>query len=306
MMRLCLLIFLLFFSSPCLAAPKVVVSIAPIHSLVSALTSGITEPVLLLPQGGSPHSASLRPSQARALASADLLIWIGPELESFLQVPIERLVDKQAVMRLLALKQLDLLPQRQGGFWETDDHDHDHAGEEDHSPNPHIWLSPQTAQQISAAISARLMTLDPQNRAVYQKNLAQLTLRIQQLEEELNLRLQAVRQRPYLVFHDAYPYFEKTFALNAVGSIRVSADRAPGARRLQQIRDKISDSSAICLFSEPQFSPALARQLAAGSELKLGELDPLGSQAVTGEDGWFILLNELTNNLLNCLTEKTP
>jgi zinc transport system substrate-binding protein len=295
------LLLLLLFATPSLAAPKIVVSIAPIHSLVSLLAKGISQPQLLLPPGGSPHSASLRPSQARAMAEADLMIWIGPELESFLRVPVSRLIRPAAVMQLLELEELKRIPQRHGGLWE-DEHaeeaSHDHQG-----TNPHIWLSPENARQIVDSIGKRLIRIDPQNSAAYQRNLEELQRRIEQLRQELSAQLAPIRQRPYLVFHDAYPYFENSFSLNAIGSIRISAERAPGARRLQQIRNKISKSAAVCLFTEPQFSPTLAESLAKGSNLKLGELDPLGTVTATGDDGWFQLMRALADNLSECLAE---
>lgn len=301
-MRLLFVLLLLLITTPCLAAPHIVVSIAPLHSLVSALTSGISEPQLLLTRGGSPHSASLRPSQARALSEADLLIWVGPELESFLSQPISRLVKPQAEMQLLALDGLELLTQRQGGFWEDDEEPEAarHTNNEQRI-NPHIWLSPDNARQISALVSARLIRIDPQNSTSYQQNLARLEQRIVALQTDLTQRLQPLQESPYLVFHDAYPYFEKAFSLNAIGSIRISAERPPGARRLQQIRSKISETAALCLFSEPQFSPALAQRLADDTGLKLGVLDPLGSAADIGEDAWFILMEKLAKNLEDCL-----
>ncbi len=303
-MRIFFVLLGLLLATPALAAPRIVVSIAPIHSLVAALTKGICAPQLLLSQGGSPHSASLRPSQARALSQADLLIWVGPELESFLSQSVKQLVRPGAEMRLLTLAGLRVLPQRKGGFWEQED---DHSDGHQHGEqgiNPHIWLSPANAKQISRAISKRLSRIDPAKRSGYEQNLALLLDKITDLQKELSLQLQPLQDRPYLVFHDAYPYFEQAFSLNAVGSVRVSAERAPGARRLQQIQTRLKESHAICLFSEPQFSPALAHRLTAGSHLRLGVLDPLGKTADSGEDAWFILMRNLARNLRSCLADR--
>jgi zinc transport system substrate-binding protein len=302
-MRISLTLFLFLLASPCFAAPKIVVSIAPIHSLVSLLTKGISEPKLLLKQGGSPHSSSLRPSQARALAGADLLIWVGPELESFLTVPVGRLVQPKAEMQLLKLEGLELLAQRHGGLWEEDQHA-DESTHDNHSINPHIWLSPDNARYIVSSISQHLIQIDPKNAAAYRQNEKNLQRRVDLLELALSEQLTPIRAQPYLVFHDAYPYFEAAFSLNAVGSVRISAERAPGARRLQQIKAKVSGSAAVCLFSEPQFSPALAASLAKDSGLKLGELDPLGSTIDQGADSWFILMKGLAANLVDCLTKE--
>jgi zinc transport system substrate-binding protein len=301
-MRLTLTFLFLLLTTPCIAAPKIVVSIAPIYSLVSAITEGISQPQLLLSQGGSPHSASLRPSQARAMTEADLMIWIGPELESFLTLPVARLLQPDVEMSLLKLKNLNLLEQRHGGFWEEDHHTEETA-HDSQSINPHIWLSPENARQIVTSVCERLIQIDPQNSKRYTQNLAALLKRIDQLELSLHEKLASVRSRPYLVFHDAYPYLEEAFSLNAIGSIRVSAERAPGARRLQEIRTKARQSAAICLFSEPQFSPVLAESLAKETHLKLGVLDPLGNTLNESSDGWFTLMERLAENLVNCLDE---
>ncbi len=302
-MRFFLTLLLLLLAAPvCLATPEVVVSIAPVHSLVSALTRGLYEPQLLLTQGNSPHSTSLRPSQARALADADLLIWIGPQLESSLARSIARLTRPEADMRLLPLEGLKLLAQRQGGFWEQGaDHKQERHDHSDQGVNPHIWLSPFNAKLIAQAVTRRLAQIDPQNQAVYEANLAALCQRIDLLQRELSEQLKSVQKRPYLVFHDAYPYFEQAFSLNAVGSIRISAERAPSARRLQQIQSRLIKSNVLCLFSEPQFSAALAQRITSTSGLKSGILDPLGKTSEPGEDAWFILMENLAQNLLSCL-----
>ncbi len=307
-MRISLTLLLLLLATPCLAAPQVLVSIAPLHSLVSSLTRGVSEPELLMSQSASPHSASLRPSQARALAAADLMIWVGPALESFLARPVARLVKPQAEMQLLKLENLKLLPQRKGGVWEEDQHGETEHGEQaqqrHQNINPHFWLSPENARQTARSVCKRLIQIDPLRQTIYQQNLSDLLRRIDDLEQSLEERLAPLKNRPYLVFHDAYPYFEEAFSLNAIGSIRISAERAPGARRLQQIRTKITESAAVCLFSEPQFSPALAERLAAGQDLALGTLDPLGSLSIKGEDAWFSMMNQLADNLIDCLAEK--
>jgi zinc transport system substrate-binding protein len=304
MTRIFTLFLFLCAVTPALATPKIVVSIPPIFSLVSSITHGITRPELLLTQG-SPHNASLRPSQASALANADLLIWVGPELESFLAQPIKRLVKPGVELQLLTLEALKRLPQREGGFWEEDEHETAHeAAHTDHRFNPHIWLAPENAQQIAAAVSNRLCQIDPAHQAGYQQNLIELTRRIQDFAKNLQQQLKPIQGKPYLVFHDAYPYFEDAFSLNALGSVRVSADRPPGAKRIQEIREKMVLTHAGCLFSEPQFSPTLAQRLAADGQLKLGVLDPLGSRSDNSEDDWFNLMQNLATSLKSCLEDS--
>jgi len=302
---LTLLLSMLLFALPVCAAPRIVASIAPLHALTSALTLGLSEPSLLLTNQSSPHDANLRPSQVRSLAEADLVIWIGPQLEGFLAKPVKKL-KPQANLQLTRVPGLTLLPQREGGAWETGHEEPGHHAFSELEINPHLWLSPANAQLIARAICDRLVEIDPANQTGYTQNLAALSTRIATAASSLRRQLSSVRSQPYLVFHDAYAYFEAAFDLNPIGSIRVSVDRAPGARRLAQIEQRIKESGARCLFTEPQFDPLLARRLASRQGIRLGTLDPLGNIEDPAEEGWFVLMENLARNLEACLNEGSP
>ncbi len=288
--------------------PKVVVSIKPIHSLVAGVMRGVAVPQLLVQGGGSPHGYVLRPSEARMLANADLVIWVGHSLESFLEKPLATLAPQAHQLELVEALEDQLLPLREGGTWDAHAHglaqaDHTAEAGEHHEHgelelNPHMWLSPLLAKQIVAQTATALSTIDPQHQSTYQQNAEQLKQRLDDLHRELANKLAPVKGLPYVVFHDAYQYFENVYGLNAVGSITFDAERKPGVKRIGEIRDKIKAMNARCVFSEPQFEPRMVATIIEGTGARRGVLDPLGADLPSGPDSYFQLLNNLADNLL--------
>lgn len=350
-------------------APKVVTSIKPIHGIVSAIMKDIGEPVLLLDGASSPHSYSLRPSEARALNNADLVVYVSHSLEAFLEKPLSTLSTDSHQLELVALKGLTLRDMREGGTWEghahghgeddhdehghddhdaheEDHHDHDHDdhaedhdhgeehehghddahdhehhddhdahaehdehenhGDEDHhhehgGVDPHIWLDLANGVAIARAITDELAEIDPEHAGDYQENLKTLLASLQSLGDDLGAKLEPVQNKPYVVFHDAYQYLEAGFGLNAVGSITVSPDQKPGAKRLHEIEDKIRDTGAVCIFAEPQFRPAIVEAVVSDTGIQTGILDPLGANIAAGPDAYQNILTQNVDALVDCL-----
>lgn len=267
--------------------PEVVVTVKPVHALVAGVMANLGEPVLLIAGAQSPHAYALRPSDARALARARLIFRVGPELEGFLDRPLAALGARARIVQLMDIPGIDLLTLREAD---------EHGGRD-----PHIWLDPDNARAIVAAAAAVLAEIDPANRRAYAANAARMESRITSLDKEVEAVLAPVRERPYLTAHDAYRYFERHYGLNAVGAVAVAPERQPGARRIAALRRAIEQSGARCLFSEPQFEPAVAFALAADTGLRLAELDPLGAALTPGPDAWFALMREIANALARCL-----
>jgi zinc transport system substrate-binding protein len=285
--------------------PRVVVSIKPVHSLAAAVMEGVADPTLLLVGAGSPHAYALRPSDAQALQEADVVFWIGEDLEGFLARPLQALARDA---RLVALHEADgvrLLPGRQSGGWQAHAHtrpDHADAHEHQHeNTDMHIWLDPRNAQAMARTIARTLSEIDPLNRERYTANASVLHERLTQLDIELQNRLTPVKDDPYIVFHDAYQYFEKRYDLNAAGALTIIPESRPGARRLYEMRARIVEAGAQCVFSEPQFEPALVETLIAGTGAQTGVLDPLGATLAAGPDAYFELMHQLAGALLGCL-----
>ncbi len=289
--------------------PNVVASIKPVHALVAGVMQGVGEPVLLLKGGASPHGYNLRPSEVQSLNQAQVVFWIGRELETFLIKPLGNAVGVRSV-ELLRAPGVETLPLRESGNWEPhahhdDDDEHDHAqaeaGHRHSDVDAHIWLDPRNAMAMVRQIGAVLSEVDPDHKADYQRNAAALSERLQQLEQSLQKQLESVRGKPYIVFHDAYQYFERRFALTATGSITLNSERPVGARRIQDIRERIENNQVICVFSEPQFKPTLVETLIKDSSAKSGVLDPLGADLPEGPEAYFQLLNNLAAGLRACL-----
>jgi len=267
------------------AAPAVVVSLPPVHSLVSELMEGAGDAQLLFRAGQSPHDGRLKPSQRKALADADLIIWVGPALER----PLEKIITARRDARVVTLMERDeimLLPARQGA----------HA-------DPHIWLSVANAQAIARIVARELARLDPARRARYAANARELSAGLAQLRRELRRQLREVADAPYVVFHDAYRYFEEEFGLRPVAVVRLNPHLPAGAARVRRIRRLMAERNVRCIFSEPQFSPNLAGALAADSGARRATLDPLGAALTPGAGAWFALMRALADSFSDCLRE---
>ncbi len=281
MLAAMLAILLVMLAQAAAAAPKVVVSIKPLHSLVAAVMEGVGSPTLLLPGAASPHGHSLRPSGARALAGADIVFWLGPELEAFLERPLAALAGRERVVGLGALPELTHPPDRLA--------------------DAHVWLSTANAGAIAAAAARVLAARDPENAASYAANGADLAVRLQALDAELHALLAPVALRPFVVFHDAYRYFVAAYGLNEVAAVAVDPERRPGARRLIEVRARIAATGARCVFTEPQLSPALAATVVEGTGARLAHLDPLGADLKPGAALYFTLMRRLGTALADCL-----
>jgi zinc transport system substrate-binding protein len=283
------------------AAPRVVASIGPVASLAAAVMGDLGEPRQIVRGYGSPHAYQMRPSDAASLRDADLILWIGPSLETFLERPLAGVRDGARVVALAAVPGLALLPNRRAGVLEGDAH----SGEQHRigSYDPHVWLSPFNAKLMAGAIAEELSAIDPENAGTYRANTGRLWQGIDDMEVRIGSRLAPVRAIPFVVFHDAFQYFEESFGLNAVGSVTVSPDRMPSARRIKALREKIAESGARCVFREPQFESALVRVLLEDSDARAGVLDPLGTAVTPGPNAYFELMNANTDALIECLSE---
>jgi len=278
-----------------------VVTIQPLHSLVAAVLGDIADPQLLIPAAQSPHGFRLRPSDARALHGADLVVWVGESLETPLTRSIANLSQQATVISALTVDGMALLPTRAGGLHRdeqaTGDHDAHHHG----SWDPHLWLNPINGIPLVSAVAAQLQRLDPEHAERYRDNAAAVTERLRRLDQELNEALSPIRERPFLVLHDAFQYLERRYRLNSIGSLSVSPNRRPGARRLAALHRRLRDSGAVCLFSEPQVSTRTIDQLIAGTDTRLGSLDPIGTGIPPGPDAYFVMQERNARALIECL-----
>lgn len=285
-------------------APRVVVSVNPIHSLVAGVMAGVGTPRLLVRGAASPHNFSLRPSDARALSRADAVFWVGPDFETFLDGALAALAPDARVIALGDTPGLNVLRARRGGVWGEDDEETDGPGQGNR--DPHVWLDPRNARLIVEHVVASLSSLDPDNAPAYRANRDRLVRSIGDLDRVIAARLDRVRQAPFLVFHDAYQYLETRYGLNVQGALSgVVPTDSPGARRLSELRRRLVETKAACLFGEPQFESALPRALIRGTSAELAVLDPLGAGISPGPEAYFTIMREIVDNLVGCLSRRS-
>jgi zinc transport system substrate-binding protein len=292
---------------PALAAPNVVVSIKPVHSIVAAVMQGVGEPELLIEASTSEHTAQLKPSQMESLTRADLIVVVGEGLEAFLHQALENPdVANRKIIELAEVKDIKTLPMRSGGPWEAHahgdegeadhDHDHEHGG-----IDPHIWMDPENAKMTAVAIAGELAAIDSANAEKYRSNAEAFGKEIDALAGELAKTVEPLKGKRYIVFHDAYQYFEARFGLDPAGSISVNPETTPGAKRLGEIRQRIKDTGSVCVFAEPQFESKYVATVADGTGARTGVLDGLGAGLAPGSGAYPALLKQFVKDLSGCL-----
>jgi zinc transport system substrate-binding protein len=297
-----------------MAAPDVVASIKPVHSLVASVMAGVGEPTLIVKGSASPHTYALKPSDAGALESADIVFWTGHGMELFLADALETLATGATVVELADSPGIALLPVREGGAFEAhshegeghEEHDHEHEEHEDHDHehgegDMHFWLDPENAKLMVTQIATTLAEADPENATAYQANAEAELVKLDELEAELAATLAPVADKPFIVFHDAYQYFEARFGLTLAGSVTVTPDVMPGAARIDELKAKVAELGATCVFAEPNFEPTIIAAITEGSAAKSGVLDPEGGALAEGVDLYPTLLRGLATSLVDCL-----
>jgi zinc transport system substrate-binding protein len=314
--RLSFLLALLAVSLACPLSPahaeplRVVVTSKPAHSLVAAIMDGVASPGLLVEGTASPHTYAMRPSDAAKVSRATLLVRISPSLEPFTDKLVRALPRSVTVLTLADVAGLTKLRRRTGGAFEHEaaaDHDHDRSSRHTHDnepgdTDPHIWLDPANAKTMARAISAALSSAAPADAARFRANADRLTLRIDRMSDEIAREIAPVSQRPFLVLHDAYQYFEHRFALRPIGSILVDPDEQPSARRLTTLRRKVQNLEAVCVFAEPNHQPRVVAGVIEGTRVRTAVLDPEGLLLPRGPDLYIELMRKLSASMLACLS----
>lgn len=324
------------------AEVKVVTSIKPVHSLVAGVMKGVGEPALIVDGAASPHTFSMKPSKAAMLERADVVFWIGPEISSFLKKPLEAIASKAKVVELIDASGLVKHRFRVGGAFEAHDDHHDddhgkakhsdhhkekkkagHAGKAKHDHDEkkeaghkddhghehgefdaHVWLDPANGKVLVQEIAKVMAETDPANKAKYEANASAIVADLDALSKSVAAELNPLADQSFIVFHDAYQYFEKRFGLTAAGSITVSPEILPGAKRVRELRSRIQDAGVACVFSEPQFKPKIVATVVEGTSAKPGVLDPLGSGLMNGPELYSKLIRNMAVSFKYCLSNS--
>lgn len=291
--------------SPAVADLNVVVTIKPLHALVSQVMTGVGTPELLVQGAASPHTYALKPSDASKLNRADVFFRMSDAMEPFTAKVAKSLPKRVQVITLQDSRGLKLYQRRSGATFD-DGHDHGGGGHDhDHghdATDGHSWLDPVNAKVLADRIAQILSAKEPANAARFAANAATLKTKLDELSTELAGELAPVAGKPYIVFHDALQYFERRYKLRVAGSISISPDVPPSAKRLSTLRKKIASLGAVCVFAEPQFDTRLVDNLIEGTRARTGTIDPEGLKIEAGPELYFALLRNLTRDLKNCLT----
>ncbi len=313
------------------AEVKVVASIKPIHSLVSSVMDGVGKPDVIVDGYNSPHGFSLKPSHAKMIENADLIIWVGEDLEAFLEKPLNTIAKKAINIEIMDLSGIKKLKFREKNIFEGhddhghghkkekhddhghghkedkhDDHghkkekhdDHGHEGHAHGEHDPHVWLDPMNAKVIVKEIENQLVKLDPDNSSKYKANSKKAQSELDNLTKNIKKDLKGNLR--FVVFHDAYQYFENRFGIKVLGALTVNPDVLPGAEQLSEIREVIKHEKVNCLFSEPQFNPAIIKSIAKDTKIKTGVLDPLGATLDKGKNMYSELLQSMYASFKGC------
>ena len=325
-----------FFSFSAKAEVNVVTTIKPLHSLVSSVMKGIGEPSLIIEGTNNPHTFVFKPSHAKMIEEADIIFWIGEDLEAFMEKPLDSLAEKAQVISFMELSSIEKLKFREKNIFDDhdghedeheghededdhghkyDDHDDDHDGHEDEHEghdddhndahahahgefDAHIWLDPFNAKKMVLEIAHELSDLDPNNKVKYENN-ANAT--IKSLDELVDSNKKILsKDISYVVFHDAYQYFEKRFGVIPAGALTLNPDVLPGAKQIADIQDVINDKGIKCIFSEPQYNPKIIETIGNDMKISTGVMDPLGAYIDAGPSMYSDLINGIANSIKDC------
>ncbi|MGB7431326.1 MAG: zinc ABC transporter substrate-binding protein [Ahrensia sp.] len=306
------------------AAPDVVASIKPIHGLVAAVMGDVGSPELLVDGAGSPHNYALRPSQASSVQDADIVFWVGHSLEQFLEKALETIGENAQSVALSEIDGIKTLEYRDIKLAEkdTDDHEghdhdghdhddhkeeasaeHDHGQDHDHADggiDPHIWLDTDNARVMVQHIANVLSAADSDNADTYAGNAAAFIAQLDVLNAEIEQELKPYRERQFVVFHDAYHYFEDRFGLEATAAITVSPETPPSAQRVRDMQTVLAENNVTCVFDEPQFEPRIITTIVEGTDINRATLDPLGVNIAEGADFYPALIRSLSTSFTQC------
>ena len=325
-----------FFSFSAKAEVNVVTTIKPLHSLVSSVMKGIGEPSIIIEGTNNPHTFVFKPSHAKMIEEADIIFWIGEDLEAFMEKPLDSLAEKAQVISFMELSSIEKLKFREKNIFDDhdghedeheghededdhghkdDDHDDDHDGHEDEHEghdddhndahahahgefDAHIWLDPVNAKKMVLEIAHELSDLDPNNKVKYENN-ANAT--IKSLDELVDSNKKILsKDISYVVFHDAYQYFEKRFGVIPAGALTLNPDVLPGAKQIADIQDVINDKGIKCIFSEPQYNPKIIETIGNDMKISTGVMDPLGAYIDAGPSMYSELINGIANSIKDC------
>lgn len=292
---LCLFIVLLL-SHSSVADINVLTSIKPLALIAREVGGGDRQIKIdvLLPVKASPHDYPLRVSDIRKLQNADVVLWVGPSLETFLQRPLNNIPLSK---HLTAYDLPGMHWPKEDAHSSTNDDGHNH-----HGRDPHLWLDPRNAVVIAQALANKLGEIDPASAQIYKANAERFGVSMMEMDQRLMRELKPVRAIGFAVYHEGYLHFVERYQLQQLAYITYTPERRPGAKHLYDLRLNLKDR-AHCLFTEPYYDMGMANELAQELGLSVATLDPIGGDQVSS---YQLLLEQMANTFLTCLANGSP
>ena len=304
LLKILLSFFFLISYSSLNAEVKVVTTIKPIHSLVAGVMDGLGSPSLIVDGSNSPHNFSLKPSHAKMIEDAEIIFWVGEDLETFMIKPLESIANNATKVSFMDLDSIIKLKFKEENILEVEGYNDDHDDHDDHYKHAdgefdaHIWLDPKNAIEIVNEIAKTLSLKDPNNKNVYYSNAEKLNHSLNELIKKINLSIN--KDARFIVFHDAYQYFEKRFDVSSAGALILNEEALPSAKKVSEIHKIIKKQNINCIISEPQFNPNIIKSIAQDSSILTRSFDPLGSSFDTNKNLYFEMILSLSNSLKDC------
>lgn len=317
-------------SAPMMANADVLASVKPLGFIVSSIADGVTGTQVLVPAGASPHDYNLKLSDIQKVKSADLVVWIGEDIDSFLDKPISQ-IERKKVITIADLADVKPLLSKahHEHFHEDGDHDHDHKHEHKHdhkhdhdhkhehkhdhdhdhdhheglTTNWHVWYSPAISKIVAQKVADKLTAQFPDKKALIAQNLSDFNHTLAEQSEKITAQLANVKDKGFYVFHDAYGYFNDTYGLKQTGYFTINPLVAPGAKTLAHIKEEIDEHKVNCLFAEPQFTPKVIESLAKNTKVNVGQLDPIGDKVTLGKNSYATFLQSTADSYMECLAK---
>lgn len=292
--RLLLVIMLAAQAFVAQAQPKVLTTIKPLQMVAAAVMDGVGAPDLLIPSRQSPHYFSLRPSDAAKLRDADLILWVGPQMETFLAAAIEQAAASSTIIQSDGLEGVSLIHLDEGEDEDHDEHDHD-------GYDPHLWLDSRNVRLIAAQLSAELALLDIANAARYAENFKRFQERLTQLEQDLEVAGTNIRKGSYAVYHNGTAYLERQLGIAHIFVVVPNHDIQPGIRHLLAVREQVKKQGPSCLLQDINTNPATVETVFEGAPVRKVTLDAMGESIALSSESYIELMARMARDISLCV-----
>lgn len=302
---------------PMLANAEVLASVKPLGFIASSIADGVTDTQVLVPAGASPHDYSLKLSDIQKVKAADLVLWVGEDIDSFLDKPVSQ-IDRKKVITIADLADVEPLLTKahhehfheEGEHAHKHEHKHEHEHEHHHdhddeglTTNWHVWYSPAISQIVAQKVADKLTEQFPDKKALIAQNLANFNRTLAEQSDKIKAQLAPFADKGFFVFHDAYGYFNDAYGLKQSGYFTINPLVAPGAKTIAHIKEEIEEHRVNCLFAEPQFTPKVIESLAQSTKVNVGKLDPIGDSVALGAGSYANFLQATAESYAQCLAK---